>query len=42
MHSAGDLQNVGKNFSAEILCKFISVKNMLKEKSHLEFSTHGI
>jgi hypothetical protein len=30
VHSAGDFQNVEKNFSADILCKLNSVKNMLK------------
>ena len=35
VHSAVDLQNVEKNFTAEILCKLSSVKNMLKEKVSL-------
>jgi len=42
VHSAGDLQDVEKIFSAEILCKLNSVKNILKEKSHSEFCTREI
>jgi hypothetical protein len=42
VYSAGDLQNVEQNFSAYILCKLNSVKNMLKEKSYSEFCTHEI